>query len=153
MSPTSPARRPNEVSAGGVLVRPAPGAPGAYEVALVRGGRYWGLPKGHLESGETAADAAIREVAEECGIPAERLRLGRALPGSDYVFRAKGRLVFKHVDFFLIEAPPEAVLVPQEDEIAEAEWLTFDEALNRASFGDTRTAIEAAREALDVSPS
>jgi len=28
----------------------------------------WDLPKGHLEAGENAAHAAIREVEEECGV-------------------------------------------------------------------------------------
>ncbi len=54
------------MSAGGVLVRPAGGG---WEVALVRAGAHWSLPKGLVEAGETAADAALREVAEECGLP------------------------------------------------------------------------------------
>ncbi|SDF86614.1 NUDIX domain-containing protein [Sporomusa acidovorans] len=30
--------------------------------------RYWGIPKGHLESGETILEGAVREFVEETGI-------------------------------------------------------------------------------------
>ncbi|MDR0416326.1 MAG: NUDIX domain-containing protein [Propionibacteriaceae bacterium] len=39
-------------------------------------GGYWGLPGGGVEVGETAADAAIREVAEESG---QRIALNRLI--------------------------------------------------------------------------
>lgn len=32
------------------------------------GKTIWGLPKGHIELGETAIDAALRETEEECGL-------------------------------------------------------------------------------------
>jgi len=34
----------------------------------------WVFPKGHLEKGETAADTALREVAEEAGVSARPIR-------------------------------------------------------------------------------
>lgn len=37
--------------------------------------RVWSLPGGHIEAGETAAAAALREVREETGIDAELLGL------------------------------------------------------------------------------
>ena len=45
----------------------------AGRVALIgrrdrRGRLLWSLPKGHIEAGETAEEAAVREVAEETGI-------------------------------------------------------------------------------------
>ncbi len=137
-------RRPDEVSAGGVLVRPAPG--GTWEVALIRMGERWSLPKGLVEAGESAEMAALREVAEECGVEPSSLRLRDALPPSDYVYRRDGRLIFKHVDHFLIEAPQGTPLVAQAAEIDAARWMSFDEALRQASYRDTAAALSRARE-------
>jgi 8-oxo-dGTP pyrophosphatase MutT (NUDIX family) len=140
-----PPRRPNEISAGGVVVRRARTG---WQVALVRAGRHWSLPKGGIEPGESPAQAALREVAEECGLPLESLQLRDQLPGSDYVYRRESRLIFKHVDHFLIEAEAEASLRPQAGEIDEAEWLDFSTAITRASFKDTRVALTRAQELL-----
>src|SRR5947209_3256518 len=94
--------RPNEVSAGGVVVRRTRRV---LEVCLVNDGRYWGLPKGNVERGETPEQAALREIEEEVGLPAQRLRVVRELTPSDYVYRRGGRLIFKRVHQFLVEAP------------------------------------------------
>ncbi|MBV9101146.1 MAG: NUDIX domain-containing protein [Candidatus Dormibacteraeota bacterium] len=137
--------RANEISAGGVLARPAQDG---YEVCLVNDGRYWGLPKGNVERGEKPVDAALREMSEETGVPRGDLRVVGALPGSEYVYRRAGRLIFKRVDHFLVMAPANAELHPDPVEISEAAWLTVDEAMARASFRDTRTALEGALRTL-----
>ena len=142
-----PSRRPSEISAGGVVVRPAERS---WEVCLVHVGRYWGLPKGHLEPGETPRDAALREISEECGIPLDVLSIIAELPPSEYVYRRAGRLIFKLVHHFLVVAPAGTELVPQPSEIDEAAWLFFDEAAEKASFVDTRTALAAACTLLDA---
>ena len=138
---------PNEVSAGGVVVRPAGGD---HEVCLINDGHHWGLPKGNLESGETAADAALREIAEETGIERSGLTIAAELPASEYIYRRRdsGRLIFKRVHQYVVTAPPDAVLHPQASEIAEAAWLSFDDALRRASFDDTKRSLQAARDLL-----
>jgi 8-oxo-dGTP pyrophosphatase MutT (NUDIX family) len=114
----------------------------------VRAGRYWGLPKGHIEAGETAELAALREVSEECGVPADLLTVVGRLPSSEYVYRRAGKLTFKLVEHFLVTVPAGTEVTPQPGEIDEAEWLAFDEASARASFADTRTALASAVTAL-----
>jgi len=139
--------RPNEVSSGGVVVR---GFEGAHQVCLVCDGRYWGLPKGHVEAGETPEVAALREISEETGIPLQQLRVVATLAPSEYTYRRRdtGRLVFKRVHQFLVEATADSELHPDPAEIAEAAWLSFDEARERASFRDTSTALDAAHRLL-----
>lgn len=116
----------------------------------MRAGIYWGLPKGHLEAGESTHQAALREISEECGIALASLSIIATLPPSEYVYRRKGRLIFKLVHHFLVIAPPRSELTRQASEIDEAEWLSIDEAAARASFADTRTALEAARPLLEA---
>jgi 8-oxo-dGTP pyrophosphatase MutT (NUDIX family) len=144
-----PRRRPDEISAGGVLARPAETG---WEVCMVRAGRYWGLPKGHVEAGETPEQAALREISEECGLPTETLSIVAPMPSSEYVYRRSGRLIFKLVHQFLVVTPAGAELIPQAGEIDEARWLHIADAIAQASFADTRTALAAARDALTRLP-
>ena len=66
-----------------------------------RGRLLWSLPKGHIEAGETAEQAAVREVAEETGITGEIVgRLGTI----DFWFVAEGRRIHKTVHHFLLRA-------------------------------------------------
>lgn len=140
--------QPNEVSAGGVVVRPGAHGP---EVVLISDGRNWGLPKGVVERGETAQDAALREVSEETGIERSVLAIVAELPASEYVYRRRdtGRLIFKRVHQFLMSAPEDAQLHRQESEIADAQWLSVRAALQRATFEDTRRALRAVQQMLD----
>jgi 8-oxo-dGTP pyrophosphatase MutT (NUDIX family) len=139
--------RPNEVSAGGVVVRPARG--GGYEVCLVNDGRYWGLPKGNVERGEEPSQTALREIAEETGLDAAMLEVIAGLPASEYVYRRAQRLIFKRVHFFLVAAPAGASLTPQAEELTEAVWLSFSDAKQRASFPDTTKALTEAERILE----
>jgi 8-oxo-dGTP pyrophosphatase MutT (NUDIX family) len=139
--------RPNEISAGGVVVRRAHAG---HEVCLVSDGRHWGFPKGLIEPGETPADAALREISEETGIPRDALGLRAVLPSNEYVYRRRDThaLVFKLVHHFLVEAPPDAELHPDPAEIAEAAWLDLDDAGARLSFKNSVDVLDAARSLL-----
>lgn len=59
---------PSFTHAGGIILRTERGI---YEVLVVRptrpGAAAWVLPKGHIEDGEDAEAAALREVREEAG--------------------------------------------------------------------------------------
>lgn len=71
-------------SAGILLFREAP----EKSFLLVRSGRRWDVPKGHIERGETEQQAALRELREETGILPEQVRL-------DPAFRFQTGLKFK----------------------------------------------------------
>jgi 8-oxo-dGTP pyrophosphatase MutT (NUDIX family) len=129
--------------AGGVVHRDEGGPP---EVLLVRARREpheWVLPKGHIESGETAAQAAQREVREEAGVEAEPIRfLG------DFEFTAAdGEGV--HVGYFLMRflqrVPPE--------ENRELRWCSFTEAVTLTPFENAREILRVAETAIrDLRP-
>ena len=61
--PVARATAERQHSAGGLVVRD-----GLVLLIATAGGRRWQLPKGHVEPGETAAQAAVREVREETGV-------------------------------------------------------------------------------------
>jgi 8-oxo-dGTP pyrophosphatase MutT (NUDIX family) len=72
------------------------------------------------------------------------------LPASEYVYRRRdtGRLIFKRVHHYLVSAAPDADLHPDPAEVAEAEWVSFEEAQRRASFRDTHAALREAERLL-----
>ncbi len=132
-----------EFSAGGVVVRAIQGRP---HVAVIRPrGKdgVWALPKGKIDPGESAAEAAVREVREETGVEG---RLIEKLGDIRYVYTAswegaEGERIFKVVSFFLLRAGrgrigeiDEAMRV----EIDEARWLPLDEAPRLLTYGGER---------------
>jgi 8-oxo-dGTP pyrophosphatase MutT (NUDIX family) len=103
-----------------------------------------------VEPGESPEQTALREIAEETGLPIESLTVLGELPPSEYVYRRRdsGRLIFKRVHHYLVGVPADAELHPDPAEIAEAEWLSFDEATQRVSFRNTHAALREARRLL-----
>lgn len=146
----APPRRADELSAGGLVVRRTISG---LEVALIRVGTAWSLPKGNLDAGESPEDAALREVSEEIGLPRAALRILAPLPASEYAYRRhdSGRLVFKRVEHFLVELDdPHAPLVAQAAEVDEAAWMSLAEAERRVRYRDLRAALVVARSLLEV---
>lgn len=132
-------------SAGGLVVRGA-------DILLISvlEGRRWQLPKGHIEEGETAEEAAVREVREETGVTG----LVRArLPGVEYWFvdHDKKR-VHKIVDYFLLDYVSGDAADYDRQEVSGAEWLSWDEGIARLTFHNERKAVEAAREITALTP-
>ena len=83
------ARAQQETSAGGVVFRLDGGMP---LFLLIRDSyQNWGFPKGHLESGEGAEAAALREVREETGIDDVTVRGN--IETIDWYFRFRGQLI------------------------------------------------------------
>jgi 8-oxo-dGTP pyrophosphatase MutT (NUDIX family) len=113
------------------------------EVAMIAtdGGGRWGLPKGHVQRGETAEAAAEREVAEETGLSG---KVQRHLATIEYWFRAGSTRIHKYVDMFLLRYE-DGELVPQISEVDDARWFLLDEALTRASFEREREVLHLVR--------
>jgi 8-oxo-dGTP pyrophosphatase MutT (NUDIX family) len=132
-------RAEREVSAGGIVFRRIPGEPTRF--LLIRDPyRNWVFPKGHLEDGETPAEAAHRETCEETGL--EQLILHGPIRLIDWHFRFRGRRIHKYCHFFLFESP-DGTPVPQESEgISDYRWLPLDKALKKLSYDNARGVLK-----------
>jgi ADP-ribose pyrophosphatase len=80
------------------------------------------IPAGTLEAGEAALAAAERELAEECGLLADAWEAGPSF------FTAPGFCTERLSLFLATDLHPVEVASP-EDEVLEASWLTFADAL------------------------
>lgn len=130
-------------SAGGVIFRVVAQQVEVALIATDRGGR-WGLPKGHVNRGETAEAAAMREVAEETGLEGA---IVQHLATIEYWFRAGSSRVHKYVDLFLLRYERGEVR-PQEAEVDDARWFPLEEALQRVSFDRERDVLTQVRDLL-----
>lgn len=110
----------------------------------------WGLPKGHLEPGETPQDAAKREIEEETGL--DNLHLGGILPTIDWYFRDQEQLVHKYCRFFLFESPAGDPRPQLEEGISDCIWLTPDDAIRTLSYDNARKVVRAAKARLQPPP-
>ncbi|HEY2176669.1 MAG TPA: NUDIX hydrolase [Mycobacteriales bacterium] len=131
-----------ETSAGGLVVDRVDGAPrGALIGRRDRRGRLlWSLPKGHIEGGESAREAAIREVAEETGITGSILD---ELGVIDFWFIADGRRIHKTVHHFLLVAQS-GELSDADIEVADVAWVPLAEASARLAYDDERELVSRA---------
>jgi 8-oxo-dGTP pyrophosphatase MutT (NUDIX family) len=93
----------------------------------------WTLPKGTLVSGETNADAALREVREETGWQCEVVR---ELEPVTYWFQRGGVRVKKTVHWFLMR--PLAKVGEHDHEVDEVLWTSVEDALRRLRYDSDR---------------
>ena len=109
------------------------------------GSRVLGLPKGHIDPGETQLQAAVREVREETGVEVE---LVQELGEVRYWYSRHGRAVPKAVVFYLfhyVSGDP----ADHDEEIEEARWLELGEAQRAITYAGEREIVARARRALD----
>ena len=132
-----------EFSAGGVCVRRMRGRDYLAAVRLKRG-TVLALPKGHIDPGESAAEAAQREVREEAGVAGE---LVGKLGDVKYWYSRGGERVMKVVSFFLFRYRSGSVR-DHDHEVDSAEWVPLDEAPRLLAYRGEKQMAEAALSAL-----
>lgn len=129
-----------ELSAGGIIVRRFRGRPFVAAVR-VKDGTVLALPKGHIDPGETAAEAAEREVREEAGVQGE---LVAKLGDVKYWYARSGERVFKVVSFFLFRYRSGSVRHHQVEEVDSAEWVPLEDAPRLLAYRGEREMAAAA---------
>jgi 8-oxo-dGTP pyrophosphatase MutT (NUDIX family) len=129
-----------EFSAGGVVVRNMRGRPFMAAVR-VKNGTVLALPKGHIDPGESAAEAATRELREETGIDGTLIE---KIDDIRYWYVRDGVRVLKVVSFFLFRYHSGSV-EDHDYEVDSAEWVPLAEAPRLLSYRGEREVATAAQ--------
>ncbi|SES68985.1 bis(5'-nucleosyl)-tetraphosphatase [Anaerobranca gottschalkii] len=104
-------------------------------------GGHWGLPKGHVEEGETERETAIREIYEETGVKIAKLY-------EDFRYEIEYSPmegVMKKVIYFVAEAE-DGELKNQVEEIEQCIWVDYRKALEIVTYENTRQLLAKAEE-------
>ncbi len=108
-------------AAGGVVIS------GDELLFIYRRGK-WDLPKGKIDKDETHEDAALREVAEECGISGQKI--AKKLPSTFHIYKFpfadnKEEWIFKQTYWFEMHYSGSLAGRPQiEEDITAVKWLS-----------------------------
>jgi 8-oxo-dGTP pyrophosphatase MutT (NUDIX family) len=100
-------------------------------------GRRWVIPKGMIDPGHTAGEAALLEAWEEAGL----VGVLAQEPVGSYLYDKYGRP--HHVTVFLMTVTEVAEQWPEQD-VRRREWLDADEAVDRIEEPGLREIVSAA---------
>lgn len=103
---------------------------------------YWDFPKGHLEEGETALEAAQRELHEETGIGKDAIHVfGTSCYSIQYMFKDKSHeLVNKTVHFFAAQSSTKRVTLSHEH--CAYIWLSYRDALKKVTYSNAQKVLQ-----------
>ena len=131
-----------EFSSGGLVVRNFQGRLFLAVVEVTRRKQVLSLPKGHIDPGETAEQAAVREVREEAGVTAE---IEEKLGDVRYWYSLHGERRLKVVSFFLCRYRSGSVR-DHDEEVNAALWVPLAEAPVRLEYRGERDMAQRALE-------
>jgi len=131
-------------SAGGVVYEATDGA-GVRLLMIEDRFGHWTFPKGQIDAGETAIEAALREIREETGIVGE---VEGELGTIRYVYDdGAGDKVEKEVAFYLVRRVG-GRLSPRRGEVADARWVGVETARRLSGYSNTDDVLQRAVEIL-----
>lgn len=134
------AKAVREYTAGGIVFRIKEGKLEFLLLQDVKG--RWSIPKGHVESGETLEQTAIREIGEETGLMG--IKIIDKLDKIHFFYRMDGKLIFMTTFVFLMEATePDETLQPEKSEgIIDVSWFDEQAALRAIEYKATKVLLE-----------
>jgi len=110
-----------EISCGAVIYR---NLLGKMQVLLVKQNSThtgWGIPKGHMEPGESYVETAKREVKEETGVS---IKILTRLPHVTFEKRTHTKVVIPYLAIQTCNATP--THVHQNSEVSEVKWFDIN---------------------------
>ena len=124
-----------EPTSGGVIFRQSSQDPGVIEILLIQDSKQrWTIPKGHIEEGETARQAAEREIKEETGL--QEMKVLDWLGKINFRYRRGNSLVLMTTEIFLVKAAGQSGVVKPEKWMASLAWLPAQDALEKIEYED-----------------
>ncbi len=130
-----------EYTAGGITFRQIEG--GKVEFLLMQDHRSrWTIPKGHVESGETLEQTALREMEEEAGLT--KLKIVDRLDKVHFFYRREGKLIFMTTFIFLIEAlePDEPLVLEDTEWVLDLKWFPAEQARALIEYKGTKLLLD-----------
>ena len=101
------------------------------------------LPKGHVESGETVLDAAIRECFEETDVTLDKQHAARELPPYSYSFTTPdGQQICKTLCPVLFRLSKEQTPRAKEKRMREAKFMDVKDFLDQCPYENVRKVLE-----------
>lgn len=135
-----------EISAGIIIYRNTKQGP--LFLLLYHGGKYWALPKGHIEMKENSRRAALREVREETGLSIKNLKFHPKFRTQDtYIFTRNKKRVFKIVRYFLAESNKSFVKISPREHRGYG-WFNYKEAENILPYKNLKKLLKNAYDTI-----
>ena len=141
-----------EFSAGAIVFK-REGDAISFLIIYSKRNRLWGFPKGHLEQGESAEQAALREIKEETGLGnlefingfKEDVRYETVSKRPPF----KGQKIEKYVTYFLCEVKNQDIIVDGR-EITDYRFLAISEAEKLVKFRNLNKVLRRAHDFLQA---
>jgi len=122
-----------EPTAGGIIFRRDKS--GEVEILLAQDVRNrWTIPKGHIEEGETAQQAAKREIGEEVGL--HDVEIMGWLGKIHFRYRRQDKLVLMTTQIYLVKAHGDTDATEKDHWMSDLKWFKFNDALETIEYED-----------------
>lgn len=128
-------------SAGGIVLY---GKKELFTPLLKKKSGEWVIPKGHIKKGETAINAALREIKEELGLKKiNKIKKIAQIDTINYSFKKNNIKNSKEVNLFTFYSFMNYKLNPLKKEgFVDAKWMNINDALRLSTYKSERMAIE-----------
>ena len=103
---------------------------------------HWDFPKGNIEAGENAIQAARREIYEETGI--KEIEFSKRFKEKiEYYYKRSNRLVRKRVTFYIAKTKTRKVSLSSEHDAYA--WKDYEAAVQHLTFINAKNVLKRAR--------